>query len=127
MSELTVPKSPFHQNLNDHATAVWSPYGQKILVRHWAKSEQRVPDEVWVDGTMQFYDFMNIFGPHTYFPVQEVPFENNEIYFPEIQKRVLEIVDKYMRRIEPCVAAESRKDFCELVKQLDSELGGRIE
>lgn len=127
MSEPEKPKNPFYQNLNDHAMAVWSPYGQKILVRHWAKSEQRVPDEVWVDGKMQFYDFMNIFGPHTYFPAQEVPFENNEIYFPEIQKRVLEIIVTHMNQVNELITGEYKGVFLKLHNELIEALGGRGE
>lgn len=53
-------------NMNDPVKVELTEEGRKILVRHYAKYDQRPPDNEWNDGEFRMWSLLQIFGPHTY-------------------------------------------------------------
>lgn len=66
-------------NINGEVKVTLSDFGKKILVRHYAKYNQRPPDDEWNEGRFQLWCLMEIFGSHMNLGQQEVPFKDNVI------------------------------------------------
>lgn len=66
-------------NINDVVTVSLTDLGKKVMVRYYAKRDQRPPDKEWVDGKFQLWYLIEIFGPYINGAMQDPYFKGNII------------------------------------------------
>lgn len=94
----------FKFNINDNVKVQLTEFGQIRLCEYYDKEgydPSNMNNNSDTKGEFQLYDLMHIFGPVTYFPAQQMCFENNVIAF-ELPEHIAEAIEyhEYCKDLE---------------------------